>query len=271
MERSNSDVHPREILMLGLSVYVLAALAAEAALPLSPATKVVLQYADTGICAIFLADFFTRLAQAQDRKAFLKWGWIDLLSSIPTLDAARAGRAVRVVRILRVLRGAHSVKRLGTFLLRRRAEAALTTAALVTILMIVFASIAILEFEAAVQGANIRTPADALWWAASTVTTVGYGDRYPVTAEGRVVAAFLMTAGIACFGTFTGFVASWLLAPATEKADELAGIRDQLDTVLRALDALRATRPAAADRSLPAACVERGAPRALNPGLREPR
>lgn len=262
MERSNPDVRPREVLMLGLSVYVLAALAAEAALPLSPATRVVLQYADTGMCAIFVADFFVRLARAKDRKAFLKWGWIDLVSSIPTLDAARAGRAVRAVRILRVLRGARRAERLGTFLLRRRAEAALTTAALVTILLIVFASIAILELEPGVEGANIRTPADALWWAASTVTTVGYGDRYPVTAEGRVVAAFLMTAGIACFGTFTGFVASWIMAPAKEKADELAGIRDQLDTALRALDALRAAKPAAAEGSPPAVYVERGDPRA---------
>ena len=261
MKRSNSDIHPGEVLMLGLSVYVLAALAAEAALPLSPATRVVLNYADTGICAIFLADFFVRLARAKDRRAFLAWGWIDLVSSIPILDAARAGRAVRVVRILRVLRGARSARQLGASLLRRRAEAALSAAALVTILLIVFASIAILELEAGVEGASIRTPADGLWWAAATVTTVGYGDVYPVTPEGRLVAAFLMTAGIACFGTFTAFVASWFLAPAKERADELAGIRDQLDTVLRALDALRAARPTAADRALPAVYVESGAPR----------
>ena len=86
---------------------------------------------------------------------------------------------------------------------------------LVSFLLVVFSSIAILQFETTAD-ANIKTANDALWWAFVTITTVGYGDRYPVTPEGRIVAAVLMTAGVGLFGTFSGFVASWFLAPKTK-------------------------------------------------------
>lgn len=233
---------PYDLLMLGLSAYVLAALAAGVALPLSPTTRAVLRHVDTGICAVFLADFFVRLARARDRAAFLKWGWIDLVSSIPVLDSWRIGRVAHAVRIVRVLRAAGSLRRILAILLRRRAEAALSAVTLVCLLLMVFASVAVLELEAGHEGANIRTPSDALWWAAATVTTVGYGDRYPVTLEGRIIAGFLMTTGVACFVTFTAAVTTWFLAPAHDRVQELAQIRRQLDTVLQTLETLRGER-----------------------------
>jgi voltage-gated potassium channel len=82
----------------------------------------------------------------------------------------------------------------------------------------VFASIAMIQFETTAD-ANIRTADDALWWAVSTMTTVGYGDTYPTTPEGRMVAVFLMAAGVGVFGTFSGLVASWFLSPAAEETD----------------------------------------------------
>lgn len=234
-----AEPRPYELLMLGLSVYVLAALAAEAFLPLTAGTRTLLDYADFAICIVFLAEFFFNLARAEDRRAFLKWGWIDLVSSIPLLDAARGGQAVRVVRIVRVLRGCRSLKRLGTYLLRRRSETTLSAAVLLVVLLVVGSSIMILELEAAHPDAGIRTPGDALWWAVTTITTVGYGDRVPVTAEGRVLAALLMTIGVGVFGVYTGLVASWYLAPAKPRPDELAEIRIQLDAVMRALESIR--------------------------------
>lgn len=105
------------------------------------------------------------------------------------------------------------MRRLMFFILERRAEAMFLAAALISILMVVFSSVAILQFEAEVPGANIKTAEDAIWWAYATMTTVGYGDRYPVTSGGRIVAATLMTAGVGLFGTWTGFVAAWFLSP----------------------------------------------------------
>jgi voltage-gated potassium channel len=74
-----------------------------------------------------------------------------------------------------------------------------------------------LEFETT-DDSNIRTAEDALWWAISTMTTVGCGGTYPKTPEGRLVAVFLMAAGVGLFGTFSGLVASWFLSPAAEEA-----------------------------------------------------
>lgn len=86
-----------------------------------------------------------------------------------------------------------------------------TLVSLVSIILIIFSAIAILQLEKGVSDSNIQTAGDALWWAFVTITTVGYGDFYPVSYEGRIVAAVLMIAGVGLFGTFTGFVASWFL------------------------------------------------------------
>lgn len=85
--------------------------------------------------------------------------------------------------------------------------------------MIVSCSIAILQFEINAEGSTIRSPEDAMWWAISTMTTVGYGDAVPITPEGRIVAVFLMAAGVGAFGVFSGLVASWFLSPAAEETD----------------------------------------------------
>lgn len=76
--------------------------------------------------------------------------------------------------------------------------------------MVLFSSIAILQVEDS-PNSNIKSAEDAIWWSYVTITTVGYGDKYPVTTEGRLIAAVLMTAGVGLFGTFTGFLASWFV------------------------------------------------------------
>lgn len=230
--------------MLVLCLFALGALGAESLLTMSPETRKVLQYADTAICVLFFGDFCVQLARAPSRWGyFVRWGWIDLLSSIPVIDALRVGRAARVIRILRVLRALHSTKLMATFVLHRRSQNAFLAASLVTILLVVFASIAILQFET-VQGANIVSAGDALWWAFVTLTTVGYGDRYPVTPEGRILAALLMTAGVGLFGTFSGFIAAWFLKPGEQQQDsELAQVRAELAAIRALLQERNAGSP----------------------------
>ncbi|MGE0021904.1 MAG: potassium channel family protein [Draconibacterium sp.] len=75
------------------------------------------------------------------------------------------------------------------------------------VLLIIFSSIAILQVENA-PNSNIQTAEDAIWWSYVTITTVGYGDKFPVTTEGRIIASVLMTAGVGLFGTFTAYIAS---------------------------------------------------------------
>lgn len=224
---------PYQLFMLGLCVYVLGALSLQTFLTLDREILVILDAADTGICLVFLLDFLRSLAIAENRwRYFYTWGWIDLLSSIPAIDVFRWGRAARVLRILRVLRGLRAARVLSTFVLERRGESAFWAVSLLAMLVTVFGAVSVVQLEPA-AGGNIRSGADALWWAFVTVTTVGYGDHYPVTVAGRVLAAVLMVIGIGIFGTFTAYATSALRSPEPDTEalrEELRSLREALES-----------------------------------------
>jgi len=138
----------------------------------------------------------------------MQWGWIDLISCVPMIDYLRAGRILRLIRLLRVIRAFRSINKLVNHIFANRAKGAFNSVVVLAVMLLLFSSIAILQVETD-PNSNIKTAEDAIWWAYVTITTVGYGDRFPVTTEGRVLAAVLMTAGVGLFGTFTAFVASW--------------------------------------------------------------
>jgi voltage-gated potassium channel len=214
IERSTISIFQCFILLL--SVYVLVALFIQTVVVLSPDTSILLDRIDFAICLVFIYDFFLRLYRAPSKARFLRWGWIDLASSIPMFDALRWGRLVRVVRIFRVLRAFRSTKVLLSFLFRNRAQSTFAAVALITAVLVIFSALAILNLEDS-PDANIKTPGDALWWAFTTVSTVGYGDKFPVSTEGKIVAAVLMTAGVGFFGTFTAYVASFFIEAEQQK------------------------------------------------------
>lgn len=205
-----------QIVILVLSVYVLAALLVQTIFRLSPETDILIDRIDFIICMVFLFHFFWRLYHAKNKGAFLKWGWIDLVSSIPAFDLLRLGRLVRLIRILRVVRAFRSTKHLVRHLSRNRAETTFATVALICFLMVLSSSIAILNVEDA-PDSNIKTPSDALWWSFFTFTTVGYGNKFPATPEGKVITALLTTAGIALLGVFTALLADRFITSAHKK------------------------------------------------------
>ena len=206
-----------DLVILILSVYVLLALIIDTFVKFSPEISKLLQIIDDFICVIFILDFIIRFIKAPSKLNFLKWGWIDLISSIPTFGYLRYGRMIRVFRILRVLRAFRSVRHIIKHVYKNRVQGAFTTVTLIAVIMVIFSSISILQVETLPE-CNIKTAEDALWWAFVTVTTVGYGDKFPITSEGRMIAAFLMITGVGLFGTFTGFITSWFMG---EKKNEL--------------------------------------------------
>lgn len=205
-----------DALVLVLSFYVLIALVLDAFHLFDPETERLVQIIDNIVCALFLVEFSVRFYRAESKLQFMKWGWIDLLASIPMVDAFRVGRLVRVFRVIRVLRAFRSATHVANHFFRRRAYGTMTSVGVLAVLLVLSASVAILQLETDPES-NIRSAEDALWWSYVTITTVGYGDKYPVTAEGRIVAVVLMTAGVGLFGTFTALVASWFVASDREK------------------------------------------------------
>ena len=193
--------------VLVLSVYVLGALIVDTTIKLPEETSRLLNYIDLAICIFFFVEFCIRLYHADSKMKFMRWGWIDLVSSIPMINFLRFGRVFRLIRLFRILRAFRTTKEFVTYVFRIKAQGAFTSATILAILLIIFSSIAILQVEN-VPTSNITTAEDAIWWSYGTITTVGYGDKYPVTTEGRIIAMFLMTAGVGLFGTFTAYIAS---------------------------------------------------------------
>ncbi|MGL6280503.1 MAG: ion transporter [Gaiella sp.] len=205
--------------------------------PLGPQQQDVLLFVDGVLLAVFLGDFLHRLRAADDRREyFLRGGgWLDLIGSLPFLRVFRLFRIVRVGKLLREF-GVHALVR---WLLRERAQSALYVVVFLVILVLEVTSVAVLPLEAGQPGATITSAGDALWWGIVTITTVGYGDEYPVSPGGRIVGTFLLLTGVALFATFTGFLANAFLRPtALDGADE--GLETVPATPRTAIDELRA-------------------------------
>ena len=192
----------------------------------SPELVKLLHLFDWITCAVFFADFIIRLSLAPSKLAYLRWGWIDLISSIPALEQLRFGRIFRLVRILRAIRGAvastKKVKLRDPFL----------SAVMIYFLCVFLGATSVLYLEAEVDGSNIKNARDAIWWAMVTVTTVGYGDFTPVTDEGRLLAVTLMSAGIGLFGVFSVQCTQYLLKRwQDDEVDKLEEIQTELSVV----------------------------------------
>lgn len=227
------ELGPFQFGLLVLSIGLLLGLAAEIVIDLDPEIVRLIFLIDTGVCLLLLIDFGMRFQQAESKLAFLKWGWIDLLASIPAIEIFRWGRLLRIFRVLRLLVAVRSLRRLMHILWRSKTSAGLTGVLVITFLVMSFGSIGVLLAEMHEPGANIRTADDALWWSMTTVTTVGYGDYHPVTLAGRIIASFLMITGIGLFGTLSGVAAGIFLG---RDHDVSAAIHEQ-HRVLERLDA----------------------------------
>jgi voltage-gated potassium channel len=176
------------------------------------------------LSAIFLADFAYRLLTAESKFGYFfgQFGWADLLASLP-FPQVKVLRIFRLVRVVRLLR-ANGVTRIVRTLLEDRAGSALLTLVMMGILVLEFGSLGILHIEQNAEGANITTASDALWYVLVTISTVGYGDRFPVTNDGRLVGTLIIVIGVGIFGTFTGYLANLFLAPKKSKRESVADV-----------------------------------------------
>jgi voltage-gated potassium channel len=149
------------------------------------------------IWIFFAIDYFARLSIAEDKKKFVRKNLLDLAAvALPFLPLLRAIRALAAVTVLsRRNRGSRS----------QQVTTSVVTLAFATWFV---AGLAVTEAERHVDGANIQGVGDGWWWAITTMATVGYGDTYPVSPQGRIVGMSLMIMGVALLGTITASIAS---------------------------------------------------------------
>jgi voltage-gated potassium channel len=195
---------------------------------------------------VFLADYVVRLVLAEQRWRFVRENWIDGLAVL--LPLLRPLRIVSLVRVARVL---------DRWLTRSLHGRVATYVAFTALLVVFMASLSVYDAERGAPDASIVTYGDAVWWGFTTITTVGYGDAYPVTGEGRLVAVLLMLGGIALLGVVTAAVASWFVGRVAEAAqveDDAAGaaLRDEVRALAAEVRALRAELGAARGGVTPA-------------------
>ncbi len=214
-ERSELYIEPQMSARWDLAVVVttvvsLALAILDALFDLGRLVSGVIFWADNVACLFFFVDFVRRLRRARRRREFVRRNWVDVLGAVPMVDAFRSVRLIRLVRLVRLTRLAPHWQ---TWL--RRYEVSMPTGAVTsigvfTILMWVLSASAFYRFEKAANG-NIDEFSDALWWSMTTLSTVGYGDIYPSTDGGRVVAIATMVLGIGLLGAVAATVASALV------------------------------------------------------------
>lgn len=206
---------------------------------LATAARRACQIGQWGAWAAFAVDYFVRIYAAVDRRQYFTRHLLDL--AIVILPVLGPLRLVRLVVLFRVV----NRKAAATMRGHVAAYVSISAAALVFC-----ASLAVLNAERhapAALHANITSFGNAIWWAVVTVTTVGYGDHYPVTVEGRFIAVGLMIGGVALIGVVTASFAAWFIGrvQVEEEAERSATRRDldeivqQLDTVTKQLSALQ--------------------------------
>ena len=195
--------------------------------------------ADWFIWAAFAFEYVVRLALTDHRWRFIRRAWPDLLIIVlPFLRPLRVVRSARALRLLRVARLVAVLSEAGKVGRRLLVRHKLHYAVLVTGAAVVGAAALVFAVEHDGEG-TIQTFGTALWWAVTTVTTVGYGDTVPVTPAGRGIAAFLMVSGIGLLGVLTANVAAFFIE--NEQRDTVS---EKLDEVLRRLDQLERRRDA---------------------------
>jgi Ion channel len=209
-----------------------------------PSLDTVLLMMNVLLTTILFVDFVYRLWTASSRSDYLlrQFGWADLLASLPVAEL-KILRVFRLVRVFRLLRQ-NGIRVIGNRLMRNRAGSALLSLLLMGILVLEFGSLWILALEQSAPGANITSASDAIWYVMVTISTVGYGDQFPVTTGGRVLGAVIIVIGVGIFGTFTGYLANVFLAPKPPREE---GARDDTRERVDRLRALMAEQQAAID------------------------
>lgn len=195
-------------------------------------------FVDTTICMIFMINFFVGLIRARDKRFFIKHHWIDFIASIPAIEALRMARLFQILRVIRLIRMSRSLL---LPLVKQRKQATLASLLVAMVTILTLASVIMLIVESGTEGANIQTAEQAIWWALVTISTVGYGDYYPVSTAGHIIGGVVIVSGVSFFGVISGYMASVFVAPDESERQERqdahkAEIKSELELALARME-----------------------------------
>jgi voltage-gated potassium channel len=223
-----------EPLMLALALIFIPLLVVPLVVPLSAEAERVVLTLDWVIWAAFALELTVKTYLAPSHLRYLRDHWFDvLIVLLPFFRPLRLVRSVRLLRLLRLLRLISLAMRVLTSARRLLRSHNLHYTLLVGTFLLIASAGAVTVFERDGPG-SITSFETALWWAATTITTVGYGDTFPVTAAGRGVAVFVMAVGIALFSVLTAAISAFFVAEDTAHAEQ-PGL-DEIMAQLRRLE-----------------------------------
>jgi voltage-gated potassium channel len=233
-----------EFFILAVSVLSIANLVLMSVITFRSQSWWLVAFIDVALTIIFVVDFTLRLTSAPSKRTYLRRGGVfDLLACLPGLRVFRLFRIIRAIRVVRSMGGPKVLRELRSGI----ASGTLYVVVFLGIFVLEFIGLLVLHFEEDAPGANITTGGDAIWWGYVTATTVGYGDRFPVTTGGRIAGALMLTVGVALFATFSGFLANAFLS-AKQAAPEREPSDAELGAMLRQVERLNAEQQVALDR-----------------------
>jgi voltage-gated potassium channel len=223
--------------MLVLALAIIPLLVVPLTVDLSPVQAEMFLVIDWMIWAAFAAEYGIRLYLSPDRKYFVRHNLLDLaFVLLPFLRPLRIARSARAFRLLRAARAVvifgRAAKAARNVFTRHKLHYAL----LVALFAIVGGGILVSDLEKGAAESNIKTAADGIWWAVTTVSTVGYGDHFRVTPEAKGIAVLLMIVGIGLFGLLAASLASYFVEqgrePLSAKVDELQDQLNRMEAML---------------------------------------
>ena len=151
----------------------------------------------------YYSIFFYDLFKSKSKIDYIKHNWLDLVTSIPIFGILRYGKLLKVIKIFRSLK---KIKNLSCSII----DNPVLYLSIISISTILFSSIAILLVGKS-PTSNIKTASDAIWWVMETITTIGYGDKFPVTNFGRIIGIFLMITGVGIYSSCSGLITTYII------------------------------------------------------------
>lgn len=204
----DSNLSPIELIVLSLTVFVVFSLLIQELIPINPEMERLLRWMDNVCCFVFISEWIYRLYHAPHKGKFILRNMIDIVASFPMgwLPVLKAFRLVRIIQLIRII---GSINRFVTYCRNNVIQTVRFCFFIIFMLLMMISPVLILFFE--YEKGSINTAENALWWTYCTVTTIGYGDLYPVTTGGRIFTVFVSLSGIGMFGIVSTLLINYII------------------------------------------------------------